>query len=84
MSCQSGGMFANTPMLEATFLKFVRENATTHITGLNRKRNGTVKYMEVPNKNVRDIMDGLAYTNPYIARGSQFHKPEKKGRRVQS
>ena len=53
-------------MLEATFLKFVRENATTHMTGLNRKRNGIVKYMEVPNKNVRDIMDGLAYTNPFI------------------
>ena len=52
-------------MLEATLLKFVRENATTHMTGLNNKRNGAVKY-EVPNKNVRDIMDGLAYTNPFI------------------
>ena len=50
----------------STFLKFVRENMTTHMTGLNRKRNGTVKYMEVPNKNVRDIMDKLKYSNPFI------------------
>ena len=54
------------PMLEATFPKFVRENMTTHMTGLNRKRNGAVKYMEVLNKTVRDIMDRLAYTNPFI------------------
>ena len=54
------------PVLEATFLKFVRENMTSHMTGFNRKRNGTVKHMEVPNKNIRDIMDRLAYTNPFI------------------
>ena len=60
-----GNVCQYRPMLEATFLKFVGENATTHMTGLNRKRNGTVKYMEVPNKNVRDIMNGLAYTNPF-------------------
>ena len=53
-------------MLEATFLKFVRGNSTTHMTGLNRKKHGTVKYMDVPNKAVRDITHGLTYTNPYV------------------
>ena len=38
---------------------------TSHMTGFNRKRSGAVKY-EVPNKNVRDIMDKLAYSNPFI------------------
>ena len=61
-----GNVCQYRPMLEATFLKFVRENMTSHMTGLNRKRTGTVKYMEVPNKTVRDIMDRLAYTNPFI------------------
>ena len=54
------------PMLEAAFLKFVRENMTSHMTGLNRKRSGAVKYMEVPSKTVRDIMDRLEYSNPFI------------------
>ena len=53
-------------MLEATFLKFVRENMTSHMTGLNRKRSGAVKYMEVPSRTVRDIMDRLEYSNPFI------------------
>ena len=77
-----GNVCQYRPMLEDTFLKFVRENMTSHMTGLNRKRNGTVKYMEVPNKNVRDIMDRLAYTNP--SRGSQSHRPETDSRRVRS
>ena len=41
-----GNVCQYRPMLEATFLKFVRENMTSHMTGVNRKRNGTVKYME--------------------------------------
>ena len=53
-------------MLEATFLKFVRENMTSHMTGLNRKRSGAVKYMEVPSRTVRGIMDRLEYSNPFI------------------
>ena len=53
-------------MLEATFLKFVRENMTSHMTGLNRKRSGAVKHMEVPSRTVRDIMDRLEYSNPFI------------------
>ena len=53
-------------MLEATFLKFVRENMTSHMTGLNRKRSGAVKNMEVSSRTVRDIMDRLAYSNPFI------------------
>ena len=32
-----GNVCQYRPMLEATFLKFVRENMTTHMTGLNRK-----------------------------------------------
>ena len=43
-----GNVCQDRPMLEATFLKFVRENMTTHMTGLNRKRSGTVKYMGRP------------------------------------
>ena len=39
---------------------------TSHMTGLNRKRGGAVKYMEVPNRNVRDIVDRLEYSNPFI------------------
>ena len=30
------------------------------------KESGTVKYMEVPNRNVRVIMDRLEYSNPFI------------------
>ena len=44
----------------------VRENMTSHMTGLSRKRSGTVKHMEVPSKTVRDIMDRLEYSNPFI------------------
>ena len=58
-----GNVCQYRPMLEATFLKFVRESMTSHMNG---KRSGAVKYMEVPNKNVRDIMDKLAYSNPFI------------------
>ena len=54
------------PKLEATFLKFVNENMTSHMTGYNGKRSGAVKYVEVPNRNVRDIMDRLEYSNPFI------------------
>ena len=39
---------------------------TSHMTGFNRKRRGAVKYMEVPNRNVRDIMDRLEYSNLFI------------------
>ena len=53
-------------MREATFLKFVRENMTSHMTGYNRTRGGAVKYMEVPNRNVGDVMDRLEYSNPFI------------------
>ena len=63
---QRGNVCQYRPVLEATFLKFVRENMTSHMTGFNRKRSGAVKCMEVPNKNVRDIMDKLAYSNPFI------------------
>ena len=59
-----GNVCQYRPMLEATFLKFVRE--TSHMTGLNRKRSGAVKYMEVPSKTVWDIMDRLEYLNPFI------------------
>ena len=37
------------------------QNMTSHMTGFNRKRSGTVKHM-----NVRDIMDRLEYCNPLI------------------
>ena len=37
---------------------------TSHMTGCNRKRTGTVKYKEVPNRNVRDIMDRLESRKP--------------------
>ena len=36
------------------------------MTGLNRKRSGAVKYMEVPSRTVRDIMDRLEHSNPFI------------------
>ena len=39
---------------------------TSHMTGLNRKRSGTVKHMEFPSRTVRDIMDRLEYSNPFI------------------
>ena len=39
---------------------------TSHMTGLNRKRSGAVKYMEVPSRTVRGIMDRLEYSNPFI------------------
>ena len=61
-----GNVCQYRPMLEATFLNFVRENMTSHMTGLNRKRSGAVKYMEVPSKTVRDIMDRLEHSNPFI------------------
>ena len=61
-----GNVCLHRPMLEATFLKFVRENMTSHMTGLNRKRSGAVKYMEVPSRTVRDVMDRLEYSNPFI------------------
>ena len=39
---------------------------TSHMTGLNRKRSGAVKYVQVPNRTVRDVMDRLEHSNPFI------------------
>ena len=61
------------PMLEATFLKFVRENMTSHMTGLNRKRSGTVKYTQVPSRTVRD----LEYSNPFIVSRKPVHQAKR-------
>ena len=75
-----GNVCQYRPILEATFLKFVRENMTSHMTGLNRKRNGTVKYMEVPNKNVRH--HGQAGVHEPIHRSRKPVPQARKGRQA--
>ena len=77
-----GNVCQYRPMLEATFLKFVRENMTSHMTGLNRKRSGAVKHMEVPSRTVRDIMDRLEYSNPFIDIEEAGSSGQKRGKQA--